>query len=764
MGKDCSGYKTTLTWGVGVASRGKLRGLSLPVANSTQKANQDSTDSKTQDSNTENDKSTSKRRHSEGTMKSEDTSYYYSLSTSPDPSMSPMPSSFQSSAPIPIPHVPSQGWHIPNYHESFDGFGSPPAKAHRHSVSGAVPGRPAPLQCMGAFSPSSFDESLFSAPSTGSVGTFSESDFPSPNELPPTPEEIPCQEPYINQNMDMFLCGPDGNMSHQMPLDVCHSMTLESDPSLGFNMDPFEAPNSLFSLPPAGPSTSIDGLGVSNVSASYITPAQTPLVGPTVLAGDHSPSQSSNWSSPAPSSSTLSRFPNVSPRMASLIEYYDKAVCPVLVAVDGPTNPYRVHILALASSPAGNPSLVNAVAALAANVLHLRGKSTDATFHMSPNPSQRGVGDEAIFYKNSSVTMFNNSLRDPTAAHDDSILATLIVLSLLNISEGGIAKLKSQMPGIRQIMALRGSSTSQFLHWSTYFFTLLDLMTAVVNDRTSQQRSPTLDLLDFSANMGALEHLAHCEGRMFKVLSRMGPSPRFGSSPQWSSPETPRPINPFTGLPLSPTPPSDFSSLDAIVNDCTGSDARQEFWSEWQHVRGRLRSWSRSSSCPSTPSFNTPKKEQEAVLVSHASEVYRHASLLFAERLAFPSLPPSAPQIQHLVSATLHHLSSIPANSIFNTVLLWPLMVVGTECVAPSHRDVIRLRAGDAMRESGFFAHLSGLDVLERVWAADDAGWDAQAGMGWEAKGSMPALTSLGGQAGRWRRAMGTVQVDFRMG
>jgi Fungal Zn(2)-Cys(6) binuclear cluster domain len=29
IGNDCSGYKTQLTWGVGVASRGKLRGLSL---------------------------------------------------------------------------------------------------------------------------------------------------------------------------------------------------------------------------------------------------------------------------------------------------------------------------------------------------------------------------------------------------------------------------------------------------------------------------------------------------------------------------------------------------------------------------------------------------------------------------------------------------------------------------------------------------------------------------------------------------------------
>ncbi|KAH8800824.1 hypothetical protein F5884DRAFT_757666 [Xylogone sp. PMI_703] len=31
----CTGYKTNLTWGVGVASRGKLRGLTSPVAKST---------------------------------------------------------------------------------------------------------------------------------------------------------------------------------------------------------------------------------------------------------------------------------------------------------------------------------------------------------------------------------------------------------------------------------------------------------------------------------------------------------------------------------------------------------------------------------------------------------------------------------------------------------------------------------------------------------------------------------------------------------
>ena len=38
QGKDCSGYKTQLTWGVGVASRGKLRGLSLPIPKSKRAA------------------------------------------------------------------------------------------------------------------------------------------------------------------------------------------------------------------------------------------------------------------------------------------------------------------------------------------------------------------------------------------------------------------------------------------------------------------------------------------------------------------------------------------------------------------------------------------------------------------------------------------------------------------------------------------------------------------------------------------------------
>ena len=203
------------------------------------------------------------------------------------------------------------------------------------------------------------------------------------------------------------------------------------------------------------------------------------------------------------------------------------------------------------------------------------------------------------------------------------------------------------------------------------------------------------------------------------------------------------------------------------MNSVPSSDARQEFWSEWQHVRSRVRLWSRDPySTPSTPSFasQTPrrKSEAEAVLVTHASEVFRSAALLFAERSAMPHIPPTSPQIQQLVSASLHHLSSIPVTSALNKVLLWPLMVIGTECVRPGDRDVVRLRCGESLRDAGFFGVLSGLDVLERVWSVDDAAWDPQAGAGFENIGdNMPRLGALGGQAGRWRRAMGTIQMEF---
>jgi hypothetical protein len=753
VGKDCSGYKTTLTWGVGVASRGKLRGLSLPVANSTRKAAEDDSEHKSQETKSESQTTSPKPTESERTMKMEDTNYYWRMPSSHRASISScVSSSYIPSAPIPIPSVANHGWDTPLLPDSLDDYVSTSVKSHFM--------RPPPLQRMASFSPSSFDESIFSAPSTGSIGGFSDSDFPSPHDFPSTPETTHHMEPFINNGMNIFTGPETMKLPQELPLDLFPPFDPNIEAQLNFHMDSFDSHGlDVFFMPNNTSYIPVDGLGITVAGMPYMASptAQQSQIGSATSAPEQCLNNDPNWAPALSNPFNVGLLPNLTPRMRYLIDYYDKAVCPVLTAVDGPNNPYRVHILALAST--SNPALLNAVSAFASNVLHLRTKPGEG-YRINPDPSKREACEEALAFKSTSVGLFNAAVRDPAAAHDDSILATLVVLTLFNISEGGLGKLKSQMPGIRQILALRGQNSSQFLHWVTFFYTLLDVTTAVVHDRAAQHRSTTLDILDFSANLGALEHLAHCEARMFKVIARLGPANKLGS---WPS-ETHRPsINPFTGLPMA----SPLGNMDVNpADDMPSNDARQEIWSSWTQVRSRLRSWSRDPlSCPPTPLFNqtASKPDNEALLVCHTSEVFRHASLLFAERLAFPHIPPSSQQIQHLVSATLHHFSSIPDSSALNRVLLWPLMVAGTECITPNHRDVIRLRCGDAMRESGFFAGLSGLDVLERVWAADDAAWDPQAGMGWESKGHMPLLSSLGGQAGRWRRAMSLLQVDLRL-
>jgi hypothetical protein len=762
QGKDCSGYKTTLTWGVGVASRGKLRGLSLPIANS-QKVAQQTTEKPTAQETAKAGANNAQSRAD--TVSKDELSYNYGLGMS---SMTPSPPSlsphFESSTPIAIPSVHSQHLQVSSLNqgniseESFHSY-----KSHTSSY------RPSPLQR--TFSFASLEESPFSAPSTGSVGTFSDAGFPSPHELPATPEQIPCADPFINSNTDLYQFGQDSMSAPAgLAVDLSHGLS-NGDMQMAFSLDGFDnqcfhqmsTPSISTSMAPPMSAGFVSDLNITGLtgqlSPGFMPPQFQRRESTDILAKQRPQS--------VPTSLSSSFLSSLSPRTASLVQYYAENICPVLVAVDGVKNPYRVHILALAA--ASGPTLVNAIAALSSNVLYLRDKANDP---MSPPSSNHGICEESLQYRTASVNLFNAAIRDPAAPHDDSILATLVVLALFSISEGGLSKLKAQMPEVRNLLALRGSNTSQFSYWATMFFTWLDVMSATAKDKEAHLRTGTLDLLDFSANLGALEYLSFCEGRMYKVIARMNNRQSTFNSAWPSPPESRRQsLNPFTGLPmsspLSSPPPMETQSMEQMMNaGPPTADARQEFWSEWQHVKSRIRLWSRDPySCPPTPSFamqtHRGKSESEAILVTHASEVFRYAALLFAERNAQPHILPSSPEIQQLVSSALHHLSSIPVSSALNRALIWPLMVIGTECISPNNRDVLRLRCGDCMRDAGFFGVLSGLDVLERVWSVDDAAWD-HPDTNWESKtNNMPRLSALGGQAGRWRRAMASIHLEF---
>ena len=764
------------------------------------------------------------------------------------------PSPYSSSTPIPIPTA-NQQWRVPSWHgDTTDDF--------VNSFKQRAGYRPPPLQRSYSFSVGSFDEFAFSAPSTGCGSTFSESDFPSPHELPPTPESMPCNEPVVGSNLELFTYGQDSVQQVSAPFstDVSQSLTMGGDLAFNFPMDSLDGHcMSVCSVGASVPSV------MASMSAGFID-SMSLAPAPAVLSSSvTSDDNGFNYYGSVPATVSPAMLSNLSPRVSQLIDYYDKAICPILVAVDGPKNPYRMHILTLAQTC--SPALTNAVAALSANVLHQRTAASvnPPGYSMSPlSLSQpRGASDESLQFKAQAVALFNAAAHDPAAAHDDAMLATLVVLSLFGISEsGGVAKLNSQLPEVRQIVAMRGGNGSLtgsvggsvFLHWAAAFFAWLDVMTATVTDKETQMRTPCLDLLDFSASLGALDHLAFSEGRMLKVVARMAAAaPQAHQQQQAHLPHHPHPhrphhahsssfggvasvrqatdtrrpsINPFTGLPLASPPPQATTfaaavaasaemtaSLDSVIVNGTASgnpaDARQEFWSEWTGVRARLRRMSReasaaaASSAAGAPGSTTPgvfpaspamrpgmapvvggapsaaRSEAEAEQVTHAAEAFRQAAALFAERAAGPAAaamsPPSttsaspasggagAHGVQQLVAAVMHHVSRVPAASPLHRIMAWPLLVAGSDAARPAHRDLVRLRAPEALREPGFCGAASALDVLERVWAADDGvvmappAWDVPTTQGWQG----PRVSSLGAAAGKWTSAMVGMQMEL---
>jgi hypothetical protein len=102
-------------------------------------------------------------------------------------------------------------------------------------------------------------------------------------------------------------------------------------------------------------------------------------------------------------------------------------------------------------------------------------------------------------------------------------LATLLILCLFHVCDSGFTKFKTQLAGVQKLLAMRERTVqSEFVGWIELFFTWFDVMTAAVNDREIEVRGDSLDMMNLTANLGALEHHSGCEGRLFKLIARLG--------------------------------------------------------------------------------------------------------------------------------------------------------------------------------------------------------------------------------------------------
>ena len=758
VGKDCSGYKTTLTWGVGVASRGKLRGLALPIAKS-KKAEQ-STDTSPDAITNPPLPSLARRR----------------LSTTPPKTPKDIPRSVPSDERS--QQVQSVG----------DGFTSrnnastmlpPPSlkpqnprprkRVRRHSLEpiqvSSVPVAPTymPMTANPTIGYTGQDYGI--SPMTPCFGSY-DTCSPMYPEFSPVDYKTLSQPPSIAAapfESDFFLghdaCSwPRGSVSSTYSSDTEHGTDDEQfyvNPELAKSIDNLLAAQHEVSMGEATTCNEHQDVGGPETFFGYSSI-------PSLAVDEVGP----HASIPFPVQQLPSLRIGSTPKLRFLIDYYDRVISPVIVAFDGPTNPYRTHVLQLAAE---SETLQHAIAALSASNLRMRRSqisseprrrisAADCTYDQSVRRSsiafnvmdqsqcQTPVNEpskEELYYKSASIKGLNQQLADPTTRKDDSILATLLMLCLYHICDTGVAKFQTQFAGVKKILALRGGTSgknSKASNWLTIMFTWFDAMTASVNDREGHLAGDDIDMSAFENEDWALENLAGCDSKLFKIIAKLGRLNLLSqsrqvrpSSPLRTSKHERRSSSPTAmAVSVSPIKSLDYYSMSAPRYDGNGwtqllgdedlprdpADTRTQFWTEWKSVRRALQDWQLDTSTLNSHSMpaTSPTAQGDRLDLLHISESFRYSALLYTERLAFPHLPSSHPNFSNLVSQALMHISTVQTD----VFLLWPLFITGTECVSLEGRRMIRERCLDIQRDSGFFNNITGLELLEKIWRLDE--------------------------------------------
>jgi hypothetical protein len=485
-----------------------------------------------------------------------------------------------------------------------------------------------------------------------------------------------------------------------------------------------------------------------------------------------------------PEPMTNSFASEMSTRISFFLDYYEKIICPSVVVMDSPSNPYRENILSLAST---SRSLQHAICALSACNLRMKRKQSLGQDHckqqplelefldringgtfrpqllrkssnlpMSPEPPMNDSSlQEEYQHRSIAVSLLNQQLTDPSKARHDCVLATLFILCHYRMCESGVAQFRTQFAGVKKILGMRdsGVETGNW-GWMETLFTYFDGINASINDREAQLRGGYLDMIAHPANPNhSLENLAGCDALLFKTIGKLGRLNMLAQHravsdetyeatiPRRSTPPRPRPglagqalvdfyslhAHNFDGNGFASTLDDD-ASFPHLTSMPAHDDLRTTFWKEWKQARTALQEWEFDPSrllatLPSTPS-STQLRD-----FGYISEAFRYSALLYTERLACPHLPSSHLNFQNLVSQVLFYVTSLEQNSASEKFLLWPLFISGSECVNELQQSIVRTKCREIMGRSGYLNNLAGLEVLEKLWAdGGEEGRDAFGG------------------------------------
>ncbi|KFX91717.1 hypothetical protein V494_00378 [Pseudogymnoascus sp. VKM F-4513 (FW-928)] len=321
-------------------------------------------------------------------------------------------------------------------------------------------------------------------------------------------------------------------------------------------------------------------------------------------------------------------LPNVSPRRSFYMNYYEKTICPTTVAIDGPSNPYRQHTLSLAAE---SQSLQHAIYALASCSLRMRRKH-----NLGQHSWNQSSEDRQDFTRSYNPRRPSNAFRASETPLDDA-------------------------------------SVQEEYHHRSLAVSLLN----------AQLSSPSLAKHD--AVLATL--LILCHYRIFET--------GFATAP-CSTPSTAHTPHQF----LHPPPQTSAPTLEEIYKQYAQrfssststpyiesptihcSDPRIHFWTEWRTTRYALQKWTFSPSALLASLHPIVPSPDQIGDFGYVSEAFRHAALLYTERITMPYLPAGHITIQQHVRQVLFYVTSLGEKGVescdaMGKFLLWPLLWLG---------------------------------------------------------------------------------------
>lgn len=459
--------------------------------------------------------------------------------------------------------------------------------------------------------------------------------------------------------------------------------------------------------------------------------------------------------------------------MPFFMDYYNSTVCPTMVYIDGPHNPFRDNILQLSNN---SPSLQHAICALAACTLRMKrklslGHDTQDLFsklmaekHAAESTGDAHIEDQALSeeyqHRNLAVHLLNQQLNDPLKSIHDSVLATILLLCHYRMVESGVAKFHTQFAGVKKLIAMRKQhqfAPSAEPSWMEGVFTYFDAISASINDREAQLNDPQINAMSDGHLLPAgAENLIGCDRQLFNIISKLGRLNMLAQHRQMQSPVNSPDIGDnvprFDGNGFGSMLDDEQLMASAARASGTYDYQRAAFWKEWKDIRLALQSWqfNAAATSASLPASANPSQVRE---LGSVSEAFRYAALLYTERLASPTLPSSDANFQNLVSQVVYYATSLEAGSGAEKLLLWPLFVAGSECVNHLQQNIVRTKCREMMTKSGYMNNLAALDILEKLWATDLKESEVRS------PGARPATASGRGPF-NWAKCLGGTGLD----